>query len=124
MARRPQPPERIDAATRRALRARSDTMLERYLAELEGVRGRSDNTVRNYRSDIGGFLEYLATEGVPLERAGRMHGRAYLAQAREPAPGRQGVALASIKRIATTIRAFFAWLDREGLIGDAEPGDS
>jgi site-specific recombinase XerD len=119
MARRPQPPERIDAATRRALRARSDAMLERYLAELEGIRARSEHTLRNYRNDIGGFLEYLASEGVPFERAGRTHGRAYLARQREA-----DVAPASIKRVATTIRAFFAWLDREGLIGDTEPGDS
>ena len=119
MARRSPPQAPIDAATRRALRARSDAMLERYLAELEGVRGRSEHTLRNYRNDIGGFFEYLASEGVAFERAGRTHGRAYLARAREA-----GVAPASIKRIATTIRAFFAWLDREGLIGDAEPGDS
>lgn len=119
MARRPQPPERIDVATRRALRTRSDAMLARYLAELEGVRGRSEHTLRNYRTDIGGFLEYLASEGVAFESAGRTHGRAYIAREREA-----GVAPASIKRIATTIRAFFAWLDREGLIGGAEPGDS
>ncbi len=110
---------RVDASTRRALRTRSDAMLSRYLAELEGIRRRSTHTLRNYRYDIGGFLEFLASEGVPFERAGRSHGRAYLAHAREA-----GVAPASIKRQATTIRAFYAWLDREGFLEGSEPGDS
>jgi site-specific recombinase XerD len=94
-------------------------MLDRYLAELEGIKRRSEYTLRNYRYDIGGFLEFLAAEGVPFEQAGRSHGRAYLAQAHEA-----GVAPASIKRRATTIRGFFAWLDREGLLTGAAPGDS
>ena len=109
----------VDAVTRKALRARSDAMLDRYLTELEGIRRRSAHTLRNYRYDVSAFLEFLASEGVPFERAGRSHGRAYLAHAREV-----DVAPASIKRQATTIRAFFAWLDREGLLGGAGPGDS
>jgi len=119
MPRRTQPSEPVDAGTRRALRARSDAALERYLGELEGIRRRSKHTLRNYRHDISGFLEFLAGAGVPFERAGRSHGRAYLAAAQE-----SGVAPASIKRQATTIRSFFAWLDREGMLGGAEPGDS
>jgi site-specific recombinase XerD len=94
-------------------------MLARYLAELEGIRRRSEHTLRNYRYDIGGFLEFLAAEGVPFERAGRSHGRAYLAQLRD-----EDVAPASIKRTATTVRSFFAWLGRAGLLGGAGPGDS
>ena len=81
--------------------------------------GRSVHTVRNYRSDIGVFLGFLAERGIEFDRAGRMDGRAFLGEQREA-----GVAEASIKRRASTVRGFYGWLDREGQLPPARPGDS
>lgn len=109
----------VDASTRRALRVRAIGLLDRYLAELGGVRGRTEHTLRNYRTDIGVFLEFLTARGVPAERAGRDDARAYLSHARD-----EGLAPASLRRRSTTIRAFYSWMDREGILAAPEPGDS
>jgi site-specific recombinase XerD len=117
-----------DNATRRALRARADRAVEEYVAYLGGVRGRSEHTLRNYRHDLGAFFEFLAERGVAYDEAGRSHGRAYLAAARDEIEVRggaqRGLAPASVKRQATTIKAFYRWLDREGQLPPAKPGDS
>lgn len=93
--------------------------LDRYLAHLRDVRRRSVHTLRNYRTDIGDFLAFLAERGVRYLAAGRGDGRAYLAQIRE-----RGLADASIKRRATTVRGFYGWLDADGVALGARPGDS
>ncbi|MEZ4554561.1 MAG: tyrosine-type recombinase/integrase [Dehalococcoidia bacterium] len=108
-----------DPQSRRALREHNDALLGRYLADLSGVRGRSDLTARNYRDDIGPFLEFLVQRGTAAERAGRDDARAYLARIRD-----DDLAQASIRRRATTIRAFYRWLDREELLPPPRPGDS
>jgi site-specific recombinase XerD len=109
----------IDARTRIALRARADAALERYCEYLGGVRRRSEHTLRNYRNDLGAFFTFLVERGIEFRNAGRTDGRAYLAHARE-----SGVAPASVKRHATTVRAFYNWLEREGKLPAARPGDS
>ncbi|MCC6237003.1 MAG: tyrosine-type recombinase/integrase [Dehalococcoidia bacterium] len=93
--------------------------LARYVADLEGVRHRSTNTTRNYVHDLTGFFRFLAARGREFDQAGRLDGRAFLAGLRERA-----VADASIKRHATVIHGFYAWLDREGELPPARPGDS
>jgi site-specific recombinase XerD len=112
-------PATVEPAVRRALRDRASQFLDRYLADLEGVRGRSRYTVRNYEDDIGPFLEFLVERGIPVEEGGRDDARAYLARARD-----EQLAPASLRRRATTIRAFYRWLDREGLLAPPRPGDS
>jgi len=109
----------IDPTLKAALRERAQEMLDRYLTYLRGIRRRSEYTLRNYQNDIGTFLEFLAERGREFDRAGRSDGRAYLAQAREA-----GLAPASIKRQATTMKAFYNWLDREGFLPPGQPGDS
>ncbi len=94
--------------------------LDRYLAYLRDVRRRSEHTLRNYRTDLGDFLSYVTQREVPFLAAGRALGRAYLAELRE----RRGVADASIKRRATTMRTFYGWLDADGVTLEARPGDS
>lgn len=94
-------------------------MLARYVLELTGVRSRSSHTVRNYEHDLVAFFRFLAAAGREFDQAGRLDGRAFLAQLRE-----QGVADASIKRHATVVRGFYQWMDREGLLPPGRPGDS
>ncbi len=98
---------------------KAQVALERYLAHLHDVRRRSDHTIRNYRTDLEDFLRFLAARETPYDEAGRSDGRSYLAslQARR-------VAESSIKRRATTVRAFYAWLDAGGLQLKNQPGDS
>ena len=98
---------------------RGSSALERYLDHLARVRRRSPHTIRNYRRDIGVFLEFLARLGVDFDRASRSHGRAFLAAERDA-----GTAAASVKRRASTVRAFYGWLDQQGELPPAEPGDS
>ncbi|MYH41791.1 MAG: tyrosine-type recombinase/integrase, partial [Chloroflexi bacterium] len=91
----------------------------RYLDDLRRVRRRSEHTLRNYRSDLRGFLGYLEGEGVFFLDAGRSHGRGYLALLRE-----RDIAPASVKRCASTIRGFYGWLDTHGIPLGARRGDS
>ena len=93
--------------------------LERYLDDLRRVRRRSAHTLRNYRSDLRGFLDYLGDGGVSFLDAGRSHGRGYLALLRE-----RDIAPGSVKRCASTIRGFYGWLDTHGVPLGARRGDS
>lgn len=93
--------------------------MERYLAYLAQVRRRSEHTLRNYRTDLTPFLAFLAERETPFDEAGRTDARSYLASLRY-----RDVADASVKRIATTIRGFYGWLDREGVPLKNRPGDS
>ena len=101
--------------------ARAREAVERYLDELRSVRRRSPLTIRNYRRDLAGFLAFLAAREVEVEfdRAGRELAREYLGALRA-----EDVAQASVKRVASTIRAFYGWLDREGELPAGAPGDS
>ncbi|MQC17641.1 MAG: tyrosine recombinase XerC [Chloroflexi bacterium] len=109
------PPAPLPRASREALDA--------YLATLAEVRRRSAHTLRNYRHDLEGFLRFLAERGTPFDEAGRSDGRSYLFALRSAS-----VAEGSVKRIATTIRGFYGWLDSEldndGFTLKNEPGDS
>jgi len=109
-----------DTSTRR--REPSDAAraaLDRYLTHLRDVRRRTPHTLRNYRNDIEAFLAFLNALDVPFDEAGRRLGRAHLAELRTA-----DVADSSVKRRATTIGAFYRWLDREGIELKPEPGDS
>ena len=99
---------------------RAALALDDYLRHIEAVRRRSPHTVRNYRRDIEGFLRFLAARGVAFDEAGREIAREYLGVLRVE----REVAPASVKRVATTIRGFYGWLDDEGRLPPARPGDS
>lgn len=106
-----EPPAPLPRASREAL--------DRYLGYLEHVRRRSAHTIRNYRHDLEGFLRFLAQRETPHDEAGRTDGRSYLFALRNAS-----LAEGSVKRIATTIRGFYAWLDNEGVVLKNRPGDS
>ena len=109
------PPAEAPAPLPRASRE----ALDRYLGHLEHVRRRSEHTIRNYRHDLDGFLRFLAERETPYDEAGRTDGRSYLSALRNAS-----VADASVKRIATEMRGFYAWLDNEGIELKNQPGDS
>jgi len=93
--------------------------LERYLDHLEHIRRLSQHTIRNYRSDIESFLAFLNALDVTFDRAGRKLGRAHLAEL-----AAEQISNSSLKRRATTIAAFYRWLDKENIPLDPAPGDS
>ena len=105
---------------RTAVEDRAAQVLEDYVRYLETVRRRSPHTVRNYRTDLDGFFRFLTARGVAFDDAGRELAREYLGVLRieqERVP-------ASVKRVASTIRTFYGWLDNEGRLPPARPGDS
>ena len=83
--------------------------LEAYLERLRVSRGLSKHTLRNYRSDLSHFLGWLAERGIALPTMARRDYRGYLAELRE-----DGLAEASIRRRASTIKSFARRLHRRG----------
>ena len=96
--------------------------LTRYLSQLQHGRGLSPHTIRNYRSDITHFLLWLEQSDRPLRDLTRPDYRRYLAHLQE-----SGVAEASVRRRASTIRSFTRHLartnqlDRDPLVLAATP---
>lgn len=110
---------RTRTGRRREVDQRAAQALDDYIHHVTTVRRRSPYTVRNYRHDVGGFLAFLAARGVEFDHAGREIAREYLGVLlieEERAPG-------SVKRIASSIRTFYTWLDDEGRRQPARPGD-
>ena len=81
--------------------------LHRYLSLLQHGRGLSPNTIRNYRSDISAFLLWLEERETDLVQISRSDYREYLANLQS-----NGVAEASVRRRASTIRSFTRHLNR------------
>ena len=81
--------------------------LDRYLAQLQHGRGLSPHTIRNYRSDISHFLAWLEQHDHRLADLSRADYRQYLAELQSG-----GLAEASVRRRASTIRSFTRHLNR------------
>ncbi len=90
--------------------------LERWLAELAAIAGRSPKTVEAYRTDLLGFLAFLQTyEGTELGR-GHLAGltvrtmRAWMSHERE-----RGLGARSLARALSAVKNFIAWVaERDG----------
>jgi site-specific recombinase XerD len=89
------------------LSAHHQVALDQYLLLLENGRGLSRHTVRNYRSDISSFLNWLEQSERRLDSMSRADYRQYLADLQAV-----GVAEASVRRRASTIRSFTRHLAR------------
>ena len=81
--------------------------LDRYLSLLENGRGLSAHTIRNYRSDISHFLDWLQQSARTLADLSRADYRQYLSELQN-----EGVAESSVRRRASTIRSFTRHLTR------------
>jgi tyrosine recombinase XerC len=89
-----------------------EELLEAYTRYLVAEKNLSPFTLRNYRSDLLHFARYLEDEeGVPVLEADRMMARRYLGTLKE-----SGMATASLARKVSTIRNFYRFLVREGMI--------
>ena len=88
-----------------------------FLAHLELERGLSPNTLSAYRSDLDGFGRFLASREVdPLKAtpADLAAWSAWLVEANEG----DGPAPSTLHRKAASIRSFYRYLRREGLVDD------
>ena len=97
----------------------AEQALDHYLNHLKSIRRRSSYTIRNYRNDLKSFLVFLNDLEIPYTEASRRIGRAYLADLKI-----NDLASGSIRRKATTIAAFYRWLDQEGYQLNPPVGDS
>ena len=89
-----------------------DGLLERFLIYLRAGRNASPYTVKNYRSDIGQFLDYCRAKGVgSIEQIDRSLLRAYLAEL-----DAAGYVKASIARRMAELRSFGDFLVREDVL--------
>jgi len=85
-----------------------------YLRHVELEQGRSAHTVRAYGADIRALLTFGARRGkTRLEDVGLADLRAWLAEMHE-----SGRSPATMARRAASIRSFFAWARRTGLISE------
>jgi integrase/recombinase XerC len=89
-----------------------DGLLERFLTYLRAGRNASPYTVKNYRNDIGQFLDYCRARGVgSIEQVDRLLLRAYLAEL-----DAAGYVKASIARRMAELRSFGDFLVREDVL--------
>lgn len=83
--------------------------LDRYEASLAG---RAARTVVAYRSDLEDFVEWAEAAGIAApSEVTRLHLRAYLA-----AVSGAGAARATVARRAASLRSYFTWARRHGLV--------
>ena len=96
-------------------------LLERFADDLRGGRGRSDNTVRVYLTDLRPFLIFLETEGLAPRDLNRQALRRYLAWLSTDARGEAGgYARVSVARKLVALRQLYRFLVQEGIV-DSNP---
>ncbi len=87
-------------------------IFNKYINYLEVERNASHYTVRNYKTDLLGFFQFLRTKGIgSLKEVDRHTLRDYLSYLME-----QGFVKASIARKLSAIRSFYRYLLREGVV--------
>jgi integrase/recombinase XerC len=94
---------------------RMDKLIERYANYLRYERNASPHTVRNYRSDLLQFRDYLAAglgaASIDLGSVDTLHIRGFLGSLFEKQEKRS-----SIGRKLSAVRAFFRFLKRDGVL--------
>lgn len=90
--------------------------LETWLTQLRAIDGAAENTITAYRTDVVGFLAFLAghhggAEGLgPLARITTSDMRAWMAHERA-----RGLSARSLARELSAVKTFYGWLaEREG----------
>ena len=91
---------------------------EQFLDAVWLESGLSGNTLNAYRTDLAAFEAWLGNKSLALEAASRAEVLGYLA-----ANVRQGLSPRSSARRLSTLRRFYRYLLREGLIQDDPTSD-
>ena len=85
--------------------------IDRFLDAMWMERGLSDNTLAAYRNDLAGLAGWLEGQGNALLAAGRGDLQGYLAHRLQ-----QGARPRSTARLLSSLRRFYRWSLREGLV--------
>lgn len=91
--------------------------IEKYLVYLTSVRNSSPHTVSNYGKDLAQFITYLSPPGLkppPLREVQHHVIREFVAHLHD-----QGLQKSSIARKLATLRSFFKYCVREGLLKES-----
>ena len=92
-------------------------LLDKYKTFLIGTKGRSENTVRVYLDDLSTFNRFLELENADYAHLDRRFLRQYLAWLATHARGKQGgYARVSVQRKLVSLRAFYRFLQQEGVV--------
>lgn len=95
----------------------SGALLQRFKDYLRGQKGRSENTVRVYITDLQPFLAFLENEKLDLRELDRRRLRRYLAWLSTSARGKDGgYARVSVARKLVALRSFYRFLAQEKLV--------
>ena len=85
--------------------------IDNFTNYLKIVRGFSEHTIRNYSIDLVSFLNFLNERKIcDLKKIDRIEIRAYLASLHK------GHIISTVLRKLSTIRSFFRYLRREGIV--------
>jgi len=91
-----------------AASADRDDLITRFLAHLRDERRLSAHTVTNYARDLRALVEFAGADPAAID-----HHRVREFAARSH---RRGLGPASVARRLSTVRSFYRWLNREGLV--------
>lgn len=93
--------------------------IEEYIIYMQDEKHKSKNTVESYRRDLNQYITYLTqSKVVSAESATKNDVLAYLLELKK-----SGRAPASISRMLTSLRSFYAYL-RSNNLADADPTES
>ena len=92
-------------------------LLDKYKAFLIGTKGRSENTVRVYADDLSTFNRFLELQNADYAALDRRFLRGYLAWLATRARGKRGgYARVSVARKLVSLRAFYRFLQQQGIV--------
>ena len=95
-----------------AVKSEIGELAERFLAVLGAERGASEHTVRAYGREVRAFAGYLEAAGIGgIGAVEHLHIRGYLAVLYK-----RGLGKASAARALASVRSWFKWLAKEGLV--------
>jgi integrase/recombinase XerD len=105
----------------------TDALVDDFLRHLQTERRLSPNTVAAYSGDIRRFAGFLSRQGIGVKDFGRTHYLKFLVHLREEVPGgkggegkkgerKRGMAARSAARNVSSLRSFFRFLVREGVV--------
>jgi len=99
-----------------------DALVDEFLRHLQTERRLSPNTVSAYATDIRRFAGFLGRAGIDPRKFQRPHFLRFLVHLREEAPagkageGKRGMSARSAARNVSSVRSFFRFLAREGVV--------
>jgi integrase/recombinase XerD len=98
-----------------------DALADAFLLHLRTERRLSPNTVESYGFDMRRFASFVEASGVRLSDFSRSHFLAFLSSLQTGKRGGQGggpkpLAAGTRSRIVSTVRSFFRFLSREGIL--------